>query len=708
AQLLAGSGLETTVNGTAVIVRPAAPASSGLPLPMVQIVDSATGAPAPYAGGQVARGARVGLLGNRDLRETPFSATSYTAQLIEDQQAQNLGDVLVNDPSVRNTYSRGAGRDEFNIRGFTLFNYDVSFNGLYGISPRNASSLIGVERVEVLRGPNALLNGMAPAGSVGGAINLVPKRAGAEPLNRVMLSYIDDGQFGAQFDIARRFGEQKEWGLRANALKRSGDTPVDHSRENLEAFALGVDYQGERVRLEADLSFQSRLTHARSGLLFPPASGTPIGAVPDAKTNFLPEWTYWKAKELSATLRAEVDVAPDVTAFGAIGAMQYDFRSLQASWLMQDGVGNIAGRPTRLNEEVDTRTAEAGLRGKFATGALQHEAVFSVSTLNTAHGIRRQNGATLFSNLYSPASIAEPNIVAAPGIPRSNDLQLRSVAVADTLFMNDRRVQLTLGARHQRIETTGFDTASGARNAHYDKSAVTPVAALVFKATDAFSLYGNYIEGLSQGPTAPPGAANSGEVFPPARARQIELGAKHDFGRFASTLNVFQIERPSSFLDPVSLRFRTDGKQRNRGLEFITQGEAGRGIRVLAGAAYTQGKMVRTAGGLNDGRSAPATPRLQMNLAGEWDTSFAPGLTFTARALRTGSQYVDVSNTQQIPGWTRYDLGARYRFVSGNVPITIRASIENVAGRNYWQSAAREGLTMGAPRTLLVSLSADF
>lgn len=708
-RLLAGSGLEATLDGSSMLVRQATPASASTrTLPVVEVTGSATRSPAPYAGGQVARGGRIGLLGDKDMLDTPFSATQYTSQLIEDQQAQNLGDVLVNDPSVRNTYSRGAGRDEFNIRGFTLFNYDVSFNGLYGISPRNASALIGVERVEVLRGPNALLNGMAPAGSVGGAINLVPKRAGAEPLNRATLSYIDDGQFGTQFDIGRRFGESKEWGVRVNALKRSGDTPVDHSSENLEAFTVGVDYQGDRVRLEADLGYQNRLTRARSGLLFPPAAGTPIGRAPDAKTNFLPEWTYWKAKEFSAMVRAEVDVAPGWTAFGAVGAMRYDFRSLQTSWLLQDSDGTIAGRPTRLNEEVDTQTAEAGLRGQFKTGPLHHEAVVSVSTLNSDQGTRRQNGSFIFSNLYTPATIARPNITAAPGIPKVSETHLRSVALADTISSSDRRIQLTLGARHQQVETSGFDAASGSRTAHYDKSAVTPVAALVVKATDQWSVYGNYIQGLSQGPTAPAGAANAGEVFAPAKAKQIELGTKYDFGRFATTFSVFQIERPSSFLDPATLRFSAEGEQRNRGAELITQGEAARGVRLLAGAAYTDGTLVRTAGGLNDGRTAPATPKFQFNVAGEWDASFLPGLTFTARALRTSGQYVDVGNTQRLPGWTRYDVGARYRFVTGNVPITIRAAVENLLDKNYWQSAAREGLTIGAPRTFLVSVSADF
>lgn len=708
-RLLAGSGLEATVDGSAVLVRQVAPSSAGTrTLPVVEVTESGTRAPAPYAGGQVARGGRIGVLGDKDMLETPFSATQYTAQLIEDQQAQNIGDVLVNDPSVRNTYSRGAGRDEFNIRGFTLFNYDVSFNGLYGISPRNASSLIGVERVEVLRGPNALLNGMAPAGSVGGAINLVPKRADAEPLNRVTLSYIDDGQFGTQFDIGRRFGDNREWGVRLNALKRSGDTPVDHSSEKLDAFSLGVDYQGERVRLEADVNYQDRLTRARSGLLFPPEAGTAIGRAPDGKTNFLPEWTYWKAKELSAVVRAEVDLAPGWTAFGAVGAMRYDFRSLQTSWLMQDSDGTIAGRPTRLNEEIDTRTGEAGLRSKFETGSLLHEAVVSVSTLDSDQGTRRQNGSFIFSNLYAPADIARPNITIAPGIPKASETRLRSVAVADTISSSDRRIQLTLGARHQQVETAGFDASSGNRTAHYDKSAVTPVAALVVKASDSWSFYGNYIEGLSQGPTAPEGAVNAGEVFPPAKAKQIELGTKYDFGRFATTFSVYQIDRPSSFLDLTTLRFSAGGEQRNRGAELLTQGEAAKGVRLLAGAAYTDGTLVRTEGGLNDGRTAPATPKIQFNVAGEWDASFLPGLTFTARALRTSGQYVDMANTQRLPGWTRYDLGARYRFITGNVPVTIRAAVENLLDKNYWQSAAREGLTIGAPRTFLMSVSADF
>ncbi|MNV25475.1 Ferrichrome receptor FcuA precursor [compost metagenome] len=76
--------------------------------------------------------------------------------------------------------------------------------------------------------------------------------------------------------------------------------------------------------------------------------------------------------------------------------------------------------------------------------------------------------------------------------------------------------------------------------------------------------------------------------------------------------------------------------------------------------------------------------------------------------LRTTQQYVDVGNTQTIPGWTRFDLGARYAFNANGTPMVVRATVENVFNKNYWQSAAREGLTVGAPRTVLLSVSAEF
>ena len=709
-QALAGTGLRATRDAPNQFRLSALPPAATTTLAPVTVTGSAldTGLPPVYAGGQVASGGRIGLLGNMSDMDTPFSATQYTSKLIEDQQAQNIGDVLVNDPSVRNTYSRGAGRDEFNIRGFTLFNYDVSFNGLYGVSPRNASSLIGVERVEVLRGPNALLNGMAPYGSVGGAINLVPKRAGAEPLNRYTLSYIGDSQFGAHADLARRYGDTQEFGVRLNVAGSGGDLPQDGSRENLGAVALGLDYQGERLRVDGDINYQNRTTDARSGLLFPPPPGQDIGPAPDARRNFFPSWTYWKTKEWSGALRAEYDLSPDWTVYGAVGARKHDFESLQTSWLMLDSNGDIGAVPARLNESLLSKTGEVGLRGRFHTGAVKHEPSVSASALDIDYSSARIRSRTVFSNLYDPADLPKPDIARPGDLPKTSESRLYSVALADKISFLDDRVQFIAGVRHQRIESTNFDAATGRSTSDYAKSAVTPAFALTLRPTQRLSLYGNYIEGLSQGGTAPEGAINAGEVFAPEIAKQIEVGGKYDFGDFSTTLSAFKIDKPSSFLDPDTRRYVSNGQQRNRGLELLVQGDAAPGVRLLGGVAYTDARLTRTEGGVNDGNWAPAVPRFQFNAAAEWDTPFLPGLTVTARMLRTSQQYVDVGNTQTIPGWTRFDLGARYAFNASGTPMVVRATVENVFNKNYWQSAAREGLTVGAPRTVLLSVSAEF
>lgn len=709
-QALTGTGLRATREAPNQFRLSALPAAGATTLEAVTVTGSAvdTSLPPVYAGGQVASGGRIGLLGNMSDMDTPFSATQYTSKLIEDQQAQNIGDVLVNDPSVRNTYSRGAGRDEFNIRGFTLFNYDVSFNGLYGVSPRNASSLIGVERVEVLRGPNALLNGMAPYGSVGGAINLVPKRAGAEPLNRYTVNYIGDSQFGVHADLARRYGDTQQFGVRLNVAGSGGDLPQDGSKENLGAVALGLDYQAERFRLDGDINYQNRTTDARSGLLFPPPPGVDIGAAPDARRNFFPSWTYWKTKEWSGALRAEYDLTPDWTVYGAIGARKHDFESLQTSWLMLDGNGDIGAVPARLNENLLSKTGEVGLRGRFNTGAVKHEPSISASALDIDYSSARIRSRTVFSNLYDPADLPKPDIARPGDLPKTSESRLYSVALADKISFLDDRVQVIAGFRHQRIESTNFDAATGRSTSEYAKSAVTPAFALTVRPTQRLSLYGNYIEGLSQGGTAPEGSINAGEMFAPEIAKQIEVGGKYDFGEFSTTLSAFQIEKPSSFLDPDTRRYVSNGQQRNRGLEFLVQGDAAPSVRLLGGVAYTDARLTRTEGGANDGNWAPAVPRFQFNAAAEWDTPFLPGLTVTARMLRTSQQYVDVGNTQTIPGWTRFDLGARYAFNASGTPMVVRATVENVFNKNYWQSAAREGLTVGAPRTVLLSVSAEF
>jgi iron complex outermembrane receptor protein len=209
---------------------------------------SAQGLPAAYAGGQVARGGRVGLLGNVDIMDTPFNSTNYTQAIIADQQAKSVADVVQNDPSVRVARGFGNYQELYVIRGFALGSDEVAYNGLYGMLPRQFVASELLERVEVLRGANAFINGAgAGAGSSGGAINLLPKRAANAPLTQITAGVESGGQTYVATDLSRRFGEGERFGVRVNAVQRDGDTAVERESRKLGVLSVGLDYRGETI-----------------------------------------------------------------------------------------------------------------------------------------------------------------------------------------------------------------------------------------------------------------------------------------------------------------------------------------------------------------------------------------------------------------------------------------------------------------------------
>jgi iron complex outermembrane receptor protein len=232
----------------------------------------------------------------------------------------------------------------------------------------------------------------------------------------------------------------------------------------------------------------------------------------------------------------------------------------------------------------------------------------------------------------------------------------------------------------------------------------------VVKPWQNVSLYGNYIEALQQGAVVGGTYANAGQVLAPYISKQYETGVKVDLGKFAATVAVFQITQPSATAPNATATLSVDGEQRNRGLELNLFGEVVEGVRLLGGVSVVDGTLTKTANGINNGKTATGVPELQVNLGGEWDTPFVPGLTVSGRVIYTSSQYLDNANTQSIPAWTRFDVGARYRLETRGTPVTIRANVENVFDKDYWASSAyfQNWLAAGAPRTFLLSTTFDF
>jgi hypothetical protein len=124
-------------------------------LPTVTVHGDATPdqLPPPYAGGQVARGGRLGVLGNQDFMDVPFSMTTYTSQAIQNQQARSIAGVLADDPFIRSSYGFGNFSETYMVRGFQLTGDDLGWNGLFGIAPRQLVAAEAVDRVETFRAP---------------------------------------------------------------------------------------------------------------------------------------------------------------------------------------------------------------------------------------------------------------------------------------------------------------------------------------------------------------------------------------------------------------------------------------------------------------------------------------------------------------------------------------------------------------------------
>lgn len=663
--------------------------------------------PPEYAGGQVARGARLGLLGNRDVMDAPFNVTSYTSKLIENQQARTLADVLDNDPSVRFTVSSGHIRENFRIRGFPVIASEVALNGIYGLAPDGHVPTEFLERVEVLKGTSGLLNGIAPSGAVGGSINLVTKHAGDKPITSISGDYTSDLQFGTHIDVGRRFGQDGAFGIRYNGVYRSGDTTIDDQSKKRGLNALALDYRGERLRLSLDAYLSQEISNGGSSMMAN-FTGTSVAAAPSSRTNIFPGISA-RMTNVAALGRAEFDLTEDFTVYAAVGALDNRYSGFTNSThgLNINPTGRYTGQTTNLRGYTDTVSGQAGVRGRLQTWEVGHQLVLNATALNFKTGSAFQRSANYVSSIYLP----QPVILARdPGVaPKSSDVALSSVAFADTLSAFDDRVLLTAGVRVQEVQQKSFNTTTGALTAYYDKTAVTPAFGLVVKPFPVpVSFYANYMEGLTQGDrVTDTTATNYNQMFAPYKSQQIETGVKWDAGTITNTLSFFEITKPTLIKNGKT--YNADGRQRNQGIEWNVFGEVTEGVRVLGGVAYTLGVLTKSAGGTLDGKTVYGVPLWQVNLGGEWDTPFVPGVTLEGRVIYTSSQFVNSANTQKIPEWARVDLGARYtaRFFDKNV--TFRANVNNLLDHSYWSGAFTDGYAiLSAPRTVLVSATVDF
>ena len=661
--------------------------------------------PAAAPGGQVARGTRLGVLGNVGVMDTPFNMTGYTAEGIADQQAQTVGAVLKNDPSVRTTTNEGHIVENFIIRGFGVLAGSMAINGVYGLAPEQNTPTEMFERVEVLKGPGAMMLGMPPAGDVGGAVNLVPKRAGKDALTRVTTTYSSKSNLSVHGDVARRFGADQRLGVRVNGVLSGGKTWLDHQTKAREIGHLALDYQGEGWNVEADA--YSLKNKVRKGSPMQPiiTGWTTVPKAPDGSTNFFyGEDVYSNTQTQGLIVRGQAKISAGWTAFASAGKAEHSYDGFifgtRPVWAVaKAATGNATGTAYNSWGQYDTTTAELGLRGQFNTGAVAHKLTLAANVMNYEGGSRANGTAPINSNIYNPRPITMPAGGAASTYNKLNDDVMSALSVADTLSLADDKLQLTLGLRAQQVEQ---------KLNKYRESAVTPLVGVVAKPWgENISLYGNYVEGLSAGTTVKAPYANEGESFAPYKSKQMEVGVKWVRGSLTQTVSLFQISKPA--LIETNNRQELDGEQRNRGVEWNVFGQLTPALTLLGGVAYTEAEQTKTNKGVNQGRAQFGVPKFTLNLGADWAIPGVPGLSLNGRVNHTGAQWLTGDNSVKLPAWTTLDVGARYATRFGTQPVVLRATVTNLANRAYFESIWGAGrVNVGAPRAVRLSASFDF
>lgn len=190
------------------------------------------------------------------------------------------------------------------------------------------------------------------------------KRAGDEPLTRLTGTYMSDSHFGGHIDLGRRFGENKQSGIRFNGVYRDGDTALNDQKKKVSQAALGLDWRGDRVRVSADL-YQS--TERGDGLTrgITLAPGLPVPNPPKPEVSWNPPWTFFDLTEKGAMLRGEFDLTDQLTAYAAAGTSKSEIDTIMGVPQVFNQAGDFRINYSGVSDRMERKSAEVGIKVRF-------------------------------------------------------------------------------------------------------------------------------------------------------------------------------------------------------------------------------------------------------------------------------------------------------------------------------------------------------
>lgn len=673
-----------------------------------------------------AKHAAVGSYDDAPLRDTPASISVITQQMLDDQQAKLLSEVLKNDASVGDSYAPVGYYENFVVRGFSL-NAASSYkiNGRTITGEQNVA-LENKQQVELLKGLAGLQSGVSEPG---GLVNYVTKRP--EDVRSVTVSTNEQGERYIATDVGGWFGSEQQFGLRANLAHEDIRSYVDHSDGKRDFASLAFDWNiSPNALLQLDVEYQQREQTSVPGYQLLGGTEVPRGIDPKDKLAYQSwakpvtidslnangrfEYRFNDAWVGSVSAARSHVVIDDYSAFawGCYGAASCAGQAV-ANYFSAEGDYDVSDYrspdDTRWNDEL-----EVALSGRFQTGTLQHQLTVGSSAFRRI--VERRSSVNEWigtGNIYQPPVDFEPTSVPLGDKYRRLDSRQYGLFFNDRISFNEHW-QTVLGGRLVRLDEETYDR-DGAVTRHTQRTKFLPNVALIYKPREDISLYTRYSKGLSLGGEASWFASNADEILPPTESRQLELGIKRDWQRASASVALFRIERDYQYTRPNddgTFTFVAQGEQQNTGLEVSASGWLTDRLQLSASAAAIRARVTGSGIEAYEGHQAINVPKLRGSLSFDYRVPGVDGLALLGGVQYSGSKYANHTGQVKVDDYAVFDLGGRYTTRFDGYETVLRLSVDNLFDKRYWRDVGEymgDGyLFQGAPRTARLAATVNF
>lgn len=700
------------VLATAAFAVPAAGAFAQAAAPTLPTVTVSSDGEEGYAATRSATATKT----DTSLRDTPQSISVVTKDQIRDQSAQSLAEATQYVPGVG--FAQGEGNRETPIfRGISSTG-DFFIDGIRD-DVQYYRDLYNIERVEVFKGPNAMIFGR---GATGGLINRSTKQPGWTPSAGGSVTLGSNSNRRLTADVNQPINDQLAFRLNALyensdsyrdgvSIKRSGINPTLAWRDGTRTLVtVGYEhFKDDRIADRGISSFRGAPVAVDPATFFGNAAASPTGTTLNA---------------FSAGIEHEFDNGVTLRNRTRIADQDKFYQNVFPGAVNAAGTGvaisaynNATSRKSIFNQTDINYTLQAG--------AVKHKLLAGVEIGQQDTDNFRQTG-------YFPGNVTSVTVPLSnptTGLPVSfrqsaTDADNSGKAKVAALYFQDQielspQFQIVGGLRYDKFKVDfrnnrngdAFDTSDGL---------VSPRIGVIYKPLDMVSLYANY--SVAYQPRAGDQLSSlslSNAALKPEKFKNFELGAKWDLrSNLAATAALYRLDRTNVVVldpsDPAATRTMLSDGQRSQGFELGVNGRVTPAWSIAGGYTYADAKFVAdTSATQRAGGAVAQVPKHTLALWNRYDFSptWGAGLGVIHRTkMFAGNELIatpaNPTPNVVLPGYTRIDAAAFYTI---SKTMRLQVNVENLFDKKYYLNAnSVNNITPGSPRAVRVALNAKF